>query len=105
MTEQMAQLEEFVIDGIWILKNHSGVCIFEEIYVDFKKEGISKDLVSGLLSAIVSFIQDAFKDKLEYIMFSNRRIVLKYNPYVLFVVALGAEKAQDPDFEAHVMHE
>ncbi|MFX1236866.1 MAG: hypothetical protein ACFFAS_20580 [Promethearchaeota archaeon] len=102
MVEQAVQSEEFVIDGIWILKNNSGVCLFEEIYVDFKKEGISKDLVSGLLSAIVSFIQDAFIDKLEYLMFSNRRLVLKYNPHVLFVVAISAKKVEDSDFKSHI---
>jgi len=82
---------DFLIDGIWILRIYSGVCLFEEIYADFKKEGISRDLVTGFLSAIVSFADEAFKDELRYIKFENHKILLRFTKHVIFVVALSIE--------------
>ncbi len=80
---------DFLIDGCWILRTYSGVCLIEEIYADFKKEGISRDLITGFLSAIVSFADEAFKDELQYIKFANHKILLRFTKSVIYVVAFS----------------
>jgi len=83
--------ENFLIDGIWIIRNHAGVCLFESIFTDFKKRGVSRDLITGLLTAIVSFSEEAFEDKLEYIKFKEHKIVLKFTKELMFIVAISEE--------------
>ncbi len=82
---------DFLIDGCWILRTYSGICLVEEIYADFKRDGVSRDLITGFLSAIVSFATEAFNDKLEYIKFANHRIILRFTEEVIFVIALSIE--------------
>lgn len=95
---------EFLIDGIWILDIDSGLCLFEENYVDFKKEGISRDLITGFLSAIINFIGEAFNDKLQFIMFSNHKILFKfYLNKLLFVVAINTYVTNNPEINSHVI--
>ncbi len=85
-------MQSILVDGIWILKNKSGICLFEEIYTDFKKEGISKDLISGFLSAIVSFTDECFKDELKYIKFKNHKILLDFTEELIVVVAVSIKR-------------
>ena len=80
---------DFLIDGCWVLRTYSGVCLVEEIYTDFKKEGISRDLITGFLSAIVAFADEAFKDELQSIKFANHKILLRLTKSVIFVVAFS----------------
>jgi hypothetical protein len=88
---------EFLIDGCWILRTLSGVCLVEEIYTDFKKEGISKDLITGFLSAIVSFSEEAFSDDLHSIKFSNHKILLRFTEEVIFVIAISYQNLSITD--------
>ncbi|MHA1293463.1 MAG: hypothetical protein ACTSQJ_12435 [Promethearchaeota archaeon] len=90
---------DFLVDGIWILKTYSGVCLFEENYVDFKKEGISKDLITGFLAAILHFTEEAFKDEIEYIKFKNHKIIFKFCQNILFVIAV---RDQEPLIDAEI---
>ena len=94
-------MTDFLIDGLWILRNYAGICLFEEIYTDFKKEGVSKDLITGLLSAIVSFSVEAFKDKLEFIKFESHKIILKFADDLLYIVAISLE----PDIIEEAIYE
>jgi len=82
---------DFLIDGIWILRQYSGVCLFEEIYTDLKKGGISKDLITGFLSAIVSFAEEAFRDELKNIKFTKYKILLEFTKEVIIVVAISIQ--------------
>ena len=78
----------FLIDSLWVLEASSGLCIFEENYVDFTKEGISSDLVASFLSGILTFAGEAFADEIQHIQFSNRKIFFEFTKHVLFVIAI-----------------
>ena len=79
---------DFLIDSLWILEASSGLCIFEENYVDFTKEGITSDLVASFLSGILTFAGEAFADEIQHIQFSNRKIFFEFTKHVLFVIAI-----------------
>jgi len=83
---------DFLIDSLWILEASSGLCIFEENYVDFTKEGISSDLVASFLSGILTFAGEAFADEIQYIQFSNRKIFFEFTKRVLFVIAISEKE-------------
>lgn len=89
---------EYLIEGLWILENLSGICLFEEIYNDFTKEGISTDLITSFLSALLGFVNEAFTDAIQHIQLSSRKILFKLTKHVLFVVAINA-KASATDAE------
>ncbi len=89
---------EYLIEGLWILENLSGICLFEEIYSDFTKEGISTDLITSFLSALLGFVNEAFTDAIQHIQLSSRKILFELTKNVLFVVAINA-KASATDAE------
>lgn len=89
---------EFLIESLWILENDSGICVFEEYYNDFTKEGITTDLIASFLSALLSFADEAFTDEIQHIQFSNRKIIFEFSDYVLFVIAIHAD-APVSDFQ------
>ena len=80
---------EFLIDGLWILESSSRLCIFEENYVDFIKEGKSTDIVSSFLAALLTFADETFIDEIQFIKFSKRKILFKFSDYLLFVFAIN----------------
>lgn len=82
---------EYLIEGLWILENLSGICLFEEIYSDFTKEGISTDLITSFLSALLSFANEAFTDAIQHIQLSNRKILFELTKNVLFVAIVSAK--------------
>ncbi len=87
--ELMSESPETLIESLWILEKESGICIFEEYYVDFTREGIETDLIASFLSALLSFADEAFEDAIEHIKFSNRKIVFEFSECVLFVVSVN----------------
>lgn len=89
---------EYLIEGLWILENLSGICLFEEIYSDFTKEGISTDLITSFLSALLSFANETFTDSIRHIQLSSRKILFELTKNVLFVAAVNA-KAPAADAE------
>ena len=80
---------EFLLDGLWILESSSRLCIFEENYVDFIKEGKPTDIVSSFLAALLTFADEAFTDEIQFIKFSNRKILFMFSQYLLFVFAIN----------------
>ena len=80
---------EFLLDGLWILESTSRLCIFEENYVDFIKEGKPTDIVSSFLAALLTFADEAFTDEIQFIKFSNRKILFTFSQYLLFVFAIN----------------
>ena len=90
--------EVYFIESLWVLQSTGGILIFEENYIDFRKEGMSTDLISSFLAAIVSFTDEAFADEIQHIQFSNRKIVFKFTEHVLFVIAIS-DKSRAPDFK------
>ena len=63
--------------------------------MDFRNEGISTDLISSFLSAILTFADEAFAEEIQHIKFSNRRILFEFSDQVLFILAVGDESASD----------
>ena len=82
---------EFLIESLFILESISGICLFEENYADITKDGMSTDLISSFLSAILSFAGEAFTDEIQYIKFSNRKIIFEFTQHILFVIAVNDE--------------
>lgn len=80
---------EFLIESLWVLENNSRICVFEQNYVDFTKDGMSTDMVSSFLAAILTFADETFTDEIQFIKFSNRRMLFRFSKYFLFVIAIS----------------
>ena len=89
---------EFLIESLWILENSSRLCIFEQNYVDFIKEGKSTEIVSSFLAALLTFANEIFTDEIQFIKFSNRKILFKFTPHLLFVFAIN-DKDTNKDYQ------
>ncbi len=85
----MSESPVSLIESLWILEKASGICIFEEYYVDFTRDGIETDLIASFLSALLSFADEAFEDAIQHIKLSNRKIVFEFSECVLFVVSIS----------------
>ena len=81
--------DSFLIESLWVLENASGICVFEENYVDFTNEGMSTDLIGSFLSALITFAGETFTDEIQHVQFSNRKIIFKFSDYLLFIVAIN----------------
>lgn len=90
--------DSFLIESLWVLDNVSGICVFEENYVDFTNEGMSTDLIGSFLSALLTFADETFTDEIQHVQFSNRKIIFKSSEFLLFIVAVN-EKAPISDFQ------
>lgn len=82
-----AKQDKYLIDSLWVLDINSGIVIFEENYSDFTKEGMTADLMSAFLSALLSFTEESFTSNIEHIKLSDRKILFEPSEYVLFVVS------------------
>ena len=97
----MAQVnidDSLLIESLWVLESRSGICVFEENYVDFTNEGMSTDLIGSFLSALLTFADETFTDEIQHVQFSNRKIIFKFSEFLLFIVAVN-EKAPISDFQ------
>jgi len=90
--------ETFFIESLWVLESRSGICVFEENYVDFTNEGISTDLIASFLSALLTFADETFADEIQHVQFSNRKIIFQFSQYLMFIVAVN-EKTPISDFQ------
>ena len=90
--------DSFLIESLWVLDNVSGICVFEENYVDFTNEGISTDLIGSFLSALLTFAGETFTDEIQHVQFANRKIIFKFTDYLLFIVGVN-ENIPLPDFQ------
>jgi len=80
-------IEDF-IDSIWILEIESGIVIYEEIYKDITKHGISTDMILNFLSALVSFADEVFADELKHIKLSNHKIFFNFLKHIMLVISI-----------------
>jgi hypothetical protein len=80
---------DFLIESLWVLENRSKLCVFEENYSDFMKDGISTDMIGSFLAALLTFAKESFTDEIQFIKFSNRKIVFKFSKHLLFVIAFS----------------
>ena len=79
---------EDLIDSIWILEIETGIVIYEEIYKDITKHGISTGLILNFLSALVSFAGEVFVDELKHIKLSNHKIFFNFFNQVMMVISI-----------------
>jgi len=87
MMQKAEAKEKYLIDSLWVLEGNSGIVIFEENYSDFTKEGMTSDLVSAFLSALLSFTEESFASDIKHIKLSDRKILFEASEYVMFVVS------------------
>jgi len=80
-------IEDF-IDSVWILEIESGIVIYEEIYKDITKHGISTDMILNFLSALVSFADEVFADELKHIKLSNHKIFFNFLKHIMLVISI-----------------
>ncbi len=80
-------IEDF-IDSIWILEIESGIVIYEEIYNDITKHGISTDMILNFLSALVSFADEVFVDEIKHIKLSNHKIFFNFLKHIMLVISI-----------------
>jgi hypothetical protein len=85
--------ESFLIESLWVLDKDSGVCLFEENYIDFMNEGMSIDLIGSFLSALLTFAGETFADEIQHVQFSNRKIIFEFSKHLLFIVAINAKSS------------
>ncbi len=87
--EKHKRENDLLIEGLWILEKSSGICIFEENYLDFTKGNVSSEMVGSFLATILTFAGEAFTGELQHIKFSNRKILFKFSENVLFIIAIN----------------
>jgi hypothetical protein len=80
-------IEDF-IDSVWILEIETGIVIYEEIYNDITKYGISTDMILNFLSALVSFAGEVFADELKHIKLSNHKIFFNFLKHIMLVISI-----------------
>jgi hypothetical protein len=90
---KMAQVEE-----VFVVEQHSGILLGSAS----SQETIDRDLVAGMLTAIKSFVEDAFKQggtDLECIQYGNYAIhVYNYFTCYLAVVVIGTLTREEKEF-------
>jgi hypothetical protein len=94
-------MKDFLIDGLWVLDYHSGICIFEENYRDWSTD-LSTDLISSFLTAILSFANEAFIDAIQFIQFANHKIIFEFNEHALFVIAVSDSHISEEQLKATI---
>ncbi|TFG12592.1 MAG: hypothetical protein EU535_06010 [Promethearchaeota archaeon] len=80
------QMIEDFADSVWISEIESGMVIYEEIYKDITKHGISSDMILNFLSALVSFASEVFADEIKNIKLSNHKILFDFLKQIMLVM-------------------
>ena len=79
-------MNEFLIDGLWILDIDSGSCLFEENYKIWSVK--DTQLISSFLSAIRSFTREAFSEDIQFIKFTRHKVIFEISGRILFIIAV-----------------
>ncbi|TFG02078.1 MAG: hypothetical protein EU542_05750 [Promethearchaeota archaeon] len=87
-------IEDF-IDSIWISEIESGIVIYEAIYTDITKSGISTDMILNFLSALVSFVDEVFVDEIKHIKLSNHKIFFNFLKHIMLVISISDKNFVD----------
>ncbi len=86
-----------VMEEVFVIQRDSGLLIGNASL----RDTIDKDAVAGMLTAIKSFVEDAFqreREELELISYASYKILLhNYHSYYLAVVLSGAISVDDQD--------
>ncbi len=85
------KMMEDLIDSVWISEIQSGIVLYEEVYKDITKHGISSDLILNFLSALVSFANEVFVDKIKHIKLSNHKIFFDFLKNIMLVISISDE--------------
>ncbi|TFF90723.1 MAG: hypothetical protein EU548_01565 [Promethearchaeota archaeon] len=80
---------EDAIDCVWISEIESGIVIFEEIYKDITKQGISTDMILNFLSALVNFTNEVFVGEIKHIKLSNHKIFFDFLKQIMLVISIS----------------
>ena len=88
-----SKTDELLIECLWILESNSGICLFEQNYVDITKDNVSIDIISSFFSAILSIAEESFVDEIQYIKFSRRKIFFDFIENLLFIISVKDVKS------------
>lgn len=83
------QMIEDFVDSVWISEIESGIVIYEAIYTDITKSGISTDMILNFLSALVSFADEVFVDEIKHIKLSNHKIFFDFLKHIMLVISIS----------------
>ena len=93
----LSKLIEPKVQEILVIEKNSGLLMGSFS----KNEGVDKDMVAGMLTAIKAFVEDAFQgevQELESIDYENYKIILKsFNSFYVAVVVSGTLNAEFRD--------
>lgn len=97
--ETIASLDEVVIQDVIVIQGDSGI-----VMGAYSRDGVERDIFSGMLTAIKAFGQDAFRksgsgnQELEFVEYDNYKIFLQsHHNYYFAVVLTGATTSKDKD--------
>ena len=91
----LSDIDEMIVEEIFVIQKDSGLLMGKAAM----KSTIDQDVVAGMLTAIKSFVEDAFMQKtedLEMIEYDNYKIFLQnYHSYYFAVVMSGSLSTSD----------
>lgn len=94
-TEIIASLDRPVIEEIYVIEHHSGILMGSAS----RSETIDIDVIAGMLTAIKSFVEDAFKrgkEDLEMIQYGTFTILLEnFHSYYIAAAVSGSMSMQE----------
>jgi len=96
--EVLAKLDQLQIEEIYLIQKASGLLIGNVTL----SETIDKDILAGMLTAIKSFSEDAFKrekEELEMIEYQNHKIFIQsYHSYYMAIAIAGSLSTREKMF-------
>lgn len=101
----MAASQVPVVHEIYLVERHSGILLAHAA----REENLDKESVAGMLTAIKSFVEDAFHrdgEELDYISYHNYKILVEnYRSYFLAAMLEGSISAAERAILADKLHQ
>jgi len=100
----LSDYDKPTIEEIYVIQADSGLLIGSYS----RQETVDKDMIAGMLTAIKSFVQDAFnrtEDELDLIEYGNYKILIQsFHAYYIAVALTGSLSAKEKDeLSEHLM--
>ncbi len=93
----LGELDAPIVQEVYVIQRYSGLLMGSYS----KTETIDQDLIAGMLTAIKSFVEDAFqkeREELEMIQYGSFKIIIQnYYKYYIAVAISGSLKERDRD--------
>ena len=86
---------KLILHNVWILLK-SGICIFHK---EYRSIHVDENLVSGFLSAAVSFVSKLGEDRVESITMGKKKFVCVASNDLIFSICIDKEDEDQDAFE------